>query len=157
MGVDYNDLSLVVIQLWELKIFLESLDSEERLEEFFQENREELIENLNSMEFLLKLVYLFSEVEFFQDVPEVHHNVEAGLSIMRHFLDCLESEGHLNEFLERKTAEFDDSLNNLEYLLQLIYLFTYEAGLAIINDIRDCIDLYNWEDMIIYVMNNLAV
>ena len=140
--VDYNDLSLVVIQLLELKNFLEYLQSEGRLEEFLEEKREELIDNLTSMEYLLKIVYLFTDVGVqVDDVEEVHDNTEAGLSIMRHFLDCLESEGRLEEFLEEKMEEFDDSLNNLEYLLHLIYLFTYEAGLAIIKDIRDCIDI----------------
>ena len=47
--VDYNDLSLVVIQLLELKNFLEYLQSEGRLEEFLEEKREELIDNLTSM------------------------------------------------------------------------------------------------------------
>ena len=94
------------------------------------------------MEYLLKIVYLFTDVGVqVDDAEEVHDNTEAGLSIMRHFLDCLESEGRLEEFLEEKMEEFDDSLNNLEYLLHLIYLFTYEAGLAIIKDIRDCIDI----------------
>ena len=92
------------------------------------------------MENLLKIVYLFTEVQVqVEDVPEVHDNTEAGLTIMRHFLDTLESEGRLEEFLDEKLDEFDDSVNNLEYL-ELIYLFTYEAGLAIINEIRDCID-----------------
>ena len=60
---------------------------------------------------------------------------------LKNFLEYLQSEGRLEEFLEEKMEEFDDSLNNLEYLLHLIYLFTYEAGLAIIKDIRDCIDI----------------
>ena len=139
--VYYNDLSMVVIQLWELKNFLEYLESERRLEEFLEEKREDLIDNLNSMEYLLKIVYLFTDVEVqVEDVPEVRDNTEAGLNIMRQFLDCLESEGRLEEFLEEKMDEFDDSLNNLEFLLEIVYLFTYEAGLAIINEIRDCID-----------------
>ena len=137
--VDYNDLSVVVIQLWELKIFLESLESER--EKFLEEKREELIDNLNSMEYLLKIVYLFTDVEVeVQDDQEVHDNIEAGLSIMRHFLDCLESDGILEEFVEEKIEEFNESLSNLEFVLQIIYLFTYEAGLAIINEIRDLID-----------------
>ena len=139
--VYYNDLSMVVIQLWELRNFLEYLESERRLEEFLEEKREDLIDNLNSMEYLLKIVYLFTDVEVqVEDVPEVRDNTEAGLNIMRQFLDCLESEGRLEEFLEEKMDEFDDSLNNLEFLLEIVYLFTYEAGLAIINEIRDCID-----------------
>lgn len=144
--VYYNDLSMVVIQLWELKNFLEYLESERRLEEFLEEKREDLIDNLNSMEYLLKIVYLFTDVEVqVEDVPEVRDNTEAGLNIMRQFLDCLESEGRLEEFLEEKMDEFDDSLNNLEFLLEIVYLFTYEAGLAIINEIRDCIDNDNWD------------
>ena len=142
--VYYNDLSVVVIQLWQLKNFLQYLESERRLEEFLEEKREELIDNLNSMEYLLKIVYLFTDVGVqVEDVPEVHDNTEAGLTIMRHFLDLLEYEGRLEEFLEEKMDEFDDSLNNLEYLLELIYLVTFEAGLAIINEIRDSIDFEN--------------
>ena len=99
--VYYNDLSVVVIQLLELKNFLEYLEMERQLGEFLEEKREELIDNLNSMEYLLKIVYLFTDVEVqVEDVPEVHDNTEAGLTIMRHFLDCLEIEGRLDEFLE---------------------------------------------------------
>ena len=140
--VDYNDLSVVVIQLWGLKLFLEELFLEGRLEEFLEEKREELFDHLNKMEYLLNLIYLFIDNRVqLQDVPEVHDNTEVGLAIMKHFLQSLEFEGRYEEFLEEKMDELDDSLNNLEFLLQLIYLFTYEAGLAIINGIRrDCID-----------------
>ena len=140
--VDYNDLSVVVIQIWGLKLFLEELFLEGRLEEFLEEKREELFDHLNKMEYLLNLIYLFIDNRVqLQDVPEVHDNTEVGLAIMKHFLQSLEFEGRYEEFLEEKMDELDDSLNNLEFLLQLIYLFTYEAGLAIINGIRrDCID-----------------
>ena len=142
--VDYNDLSVVVIQLWGLKLFLKCLKSEGRLEEFLEEKREELFDYLNSMEYLLRLLKLYLFIENgvqVQDEPEVHDNTEVGLAIMKHFLQSLEFEGRYEEFLEEKMDELDDSLNNLEFLLQLIYLFTYEAGLAIINGIRrDCID-----------------
>ena len=70
--VDYNDLSVVVIQLWELKIFLESLESER--EKFLDEKREELIDNLNSMEYLLKIVYLFTDVEVEVQDEEDHED-----------------------------------------------------------------------------------
>ena len=140
--VDYNDLSVVVIQLWELKLFLEELFLKGRLEEFLEEKREELFDHLNTMEYLLRLTYMFIDNEVqVPDLPEVHDNTEVGLAIMKHFLQSLEFEGRYEEFLEEKMDELDDSLNNLEFLLQLIYLFTYEAGLAIINGIRrDCID-----------------
>ena len=140
--VDYNDLSVVVIQLWELKLFLEELFIKGRLEEFLEEKREELFDHLNTMEYLLRLTYMFIDNEVqVPDLPEVHDNTEVGLAIMKHFLQSLEFEGRYEEFLEEKMDELDDSLNNLEFLLQLIYLFTYEAGLAIINGIRrDCID-----------------
>ena len=140
--VDYNDLSVVVIQLWELKLFLEELFLKGNLEEFLEEKREELFDHLNTMEYLLRLTYMFIDNEVqVPDLPEVHDNTEVGLAIMKHFLQSLEFEGRYEEFLEEKMDELDDSLNNLEFLLQLIYLFTYEAGLAIINGIRrDCID-----------------
>ena len=142
--VDYNDLSVVVIQLWGLKLFLKCLKSEGRLEEFLEEKREELFDHLNTMEYLLRLTYMFIDNEVqVPDLPEVHDNTEVGLAIMKHFLQSLESEGRYEEFLEEKMDELDDidSLSNLEFLLQLIYLFTYEAGLDIINEIRrDCID-----------------
>ena len=140
--VDYNDLTVVVIQLWELKLFLEELFLKGRLEEFLEEKREELFDHLNTMEYLLRLTYMFIDNEVqVPDLPEVHDNTEVGLAIMKHFLQSLEFEGRYEEFLEEKMDELDDSLNNLEFLLQLIYLFTYEAGLAIINGIRrDCID-----------------
>ena len=58
---------------------------------------------------------------------------------MKHFLEGLESEDLYEKFRREKIAEVDDSLNNLQFLLQCLYLFTYEAGLAIINEIEETI------------------
>ena len=139
-------LCLVVVKLWGMKMFIEGLKSQGRLGEYPEKERDELMDTLDSIEYLLQMTSLLTHADVtegevqVEDVPEVRDNTEAGLNIMRQFLDCLESEGRLEEFLEEKMDEFDDSLNNLVFLLEIVYLFTYEAGLAIINEIRDCID-----------------
>ena len=140
--VDFNDLCVVVIQLSDLKNFLGDLKSEGQLEEFLEEKRNEVMNHLDSMEYLLKVIYLFidSKVQVQDiDVPEVHDNTLAGIAIMKHFLEGLESEELYEKFRREKIAEVDDSLNNLQFLLQCLYLFTYEAGLAIINEIEETI------------------
>ena len=140
--VDFNDLCVVVIQLSDLKNFLGDLKSEGQLAEFLEEKRNEMMNHLDSMEYLLKVIYLFidSKVQVQDiDVPEVHDNTEAGIAIMKRFLEGLESEDLYEKFRREKIAEVDDSLNNLQFLLQCLYLFTYEAGLAIINEIEETI------------------
>ena len=57
--VDFNDLCVVVIQLSDLKSFLGDLKSEGQLEEFLEEKRNEMMNHLDLMEYLLKVIYLF--------------------------------------------------------------------------------------------------
>ena len=78
-----------VDKLRELNIFLEGLKSEGRLEEYLEEERDDLMTKLNSIEYLLELNSLYTyactgEVgeDAFEVVEQVQDETDAGLGLI---------------------------------------------------------------------------
>ena len=91
-------LCLVVVKLWGMKMFIEGLKSQGRLGEYPEKERDELMDTLDSIEYLLQMPSLLTHADVIEgevqveDVHKVRVDAEAGLAMINEIKDCIDNE-----------------------------------------------------------------
>ena len=91
-------LCLVVVKLWGMKMFIEGLKSQGRLGEYLEKERDELMDTLDSIEYLLQMTSLLTHADVtegevqVEDVHKVRVDAEAGLAMIYEIKDCIDNE-----------------------------------------------------------------